>query len=287
MLTFHRPQGMAWKRWAKSHLVKAEPIVFFPMCKGDQHQCYKDSCPNGGACDHVESMYPPPEFSLRGFFLSRSRPFRPYGMGDLLYISSSLRYRGFISFCYMSRARFRLYIYIFFWAGGGGGGGFVSSASRLLCMCVCCRSLFWTHTPGLSLFTPPLFFLPPLSPRFPPSLPPPSRARALSSRSSVSPVPTHLPSRSPSFSFSFLLRRYGIYTNHSLDDLTVYDDDVVVHTSNQDCFPYPLDLGLTLPIGGGESGMCVVVVCVWWWYVCSGGGGSGGGGVRGVSTGYS
>lgn len=31
---------------------------------------------------------------------------------------------------------------------------------------------------------------------------------------------------------------YGIFSNHSLDDLTVYPDDVVVHTSNQDCFPY-------------------------------------------------
>ena len=169
MLTFHRPQGMAWKRWAKSHLVKAEPIVFFPMCKGDQHQCYKDSCPNGGACDHVESMYPPPEFSLRGFFLSRSRPFRPYGMGDLLYISSSLRYRGFISFCYMSRARFRLYIYIFFW-----GGEEEEEVSFLLlpgcCVCVCvadryfgltrpdCRSSllhFSFSPPSLRAFPPP------------------------------------------------------------------------------------------------------------------------------------
>jgi hypothetical protein len=52
-----KPQAAAWKKWAKSHLVKAEPIVFFPMCKGDQHQCYPGSCPNGGACDHVESMY--------------------------------------------------------------------------------------------------------------------------------------------------------------------------------------------------------------------------------------
>ena len=43
--------------WAKKHLVQRHPIVFFPMCKGDQHECYPGSCPNGGACDHVESMY--------------------------------------------------------------------------------------------------------------------------------------------------------------------------------------------------------------------------------------
>ena len=30
---------------------------------------------------------------------------------------------------------------------------------------------------------------------------------------------------------------YGIYSSHALDDATVYDDDIVVHTSNQDCFP--------------------------------------------------
>jgi hypothetical protein len=31
---------------------------------------------------------------------------------------------------------------------------------------------------------------------------------------------------------------YGIFSNHSLDDPTVYPDDVVLHTSDQDCFPY-------------------------------------------------
>jgi len=51
------PQAAAWKAWAKKHLVQRHPIVFFPMCKGDQHVCYPGSCPNGGACDHVESMY--------------------------------------------------------------------------------------------------------------------------------------------------------------------------------------------------------------------------------------
>ena len=31
---------------------------------------------------------------------------------------------------------------------------------------------------------------------------------------------------------------YGIFSRHPLHDPTVYDDDVVLHTSNQDCFPY-------------------------------------------------
>ena len=31
---------------------------------------------------------------------------------------------------------------------------------------------------------------------------------------------------------------YGIFSNHSLDDPVAYPDDVVLHTSNQDCFPY-------------------------------------------------
>jgi hypothetical protein len=25
--------------------------------KGDSHECYPDSCPNNGACDHVEPMF--------------------------------------------------------------------------------------------------------------------------------------------------------------------------------------------------------------------------------------
>merc|ERR1711994_514437 len=29
----------------------------FPICKGDGHDCYKGSCPNGGQCDHVEPMF--------------------------------------------------------------------------------------------------------------------------------------------------------------------------------------------------------------------------------------
>lgn len=36
----------------------------------------------------------------------------------------------------------------------------------------------------------------------------------------------------------FFWVRFGIFSNHPLTDLAVYDDDVIVHTSNQDCFPY-------------------------------------------------
>lgn len=50
------PQAPAYKKWLKSHLVKGHPVVWFPICKGDPHQCYPDSCPNGGSCDHVEPM---------------------------------------------------------------------------------------------------------------------------------------------------------------------------------------------------------------------------------------
>lgn len=51
------PQAAAWKKWAKSHLVKKHALAFFPMCKGDGHQPYPDSCPNGGHVDHVECAY--------------------------------------------------------------------------------------------------------------------------------------------------------------------------------------------------------------------------------------
>jgi len=56
-------QAPAYKAWLKSHLIRGEPIVFFPMCKGDGHDCYRSSpedegaCPNGGTCDHVEPMF--------------------------------------------------------------------------------------------------------------------------------------------------------------------------------------------------------------------------------------
>ena len=51
-----QPQAPAYKRWVKAHLAQGSPVVWFPICKGDPHQCYPDSCPNGGSCDHVEPM---------------------------------------------------------------------------------------------------------------------------------------------------------------------------------------------------------------------------------------
>ena len=51
------PQAPAFKKWLKKHLAAGNPIVWFPLCKGDGHHCYEGSCPNGGQCDHVEPMY--------------------------------------------------------------------------------------------------------------------------------------------------------------------------------------------------------------------------------------
>jgi len=57
------PQAAGFKAWLKAHLVGGNPIVFFPMCKGDGHKCYRSSpedegsCPNGGTCDHVEPIF--------------------------------------------------------------------------------------------------------------------------------------------------------------------------------------------------------------------------------------
>jgi len=51
-----RPQVQAFKKWMKSHLVKGEPIVWFPICKGDSHTPYPNSNPNGGHFDHVEPV---------------------------------------------------------------------------------------------------------------------------------------------------------------------------------------------------------------------------------------
>lgn len=51
------PQATAFKKWLKSHLVQGQCIVWFPICKGDGHDCYQGSCPNGGQCDHVEPMF--------------------------------------------------------------------------------------------------------------------------------------------------------------------------------------------------------------------------------------
>lgn len=51
-----KPQAKAFKKWIKSHLVKREPVVMFPICKGDSHTPYPDSNPNGGHFDHVEPI---------------------------------------------------------------------------------------------------------------------------------------------------------------------------------------------------------------------------------------
>jgi hypothetical protein len=48
---------------------------------------------------------------------------------------------------------------------------------------------------------------------------------------------------------------YGIWSNHSLDDLTPYPDDIVLHTSNQDCFPYYRPMG-TLEDSTSMAGNC-------------------------------
>ena len=50
------PQAPAFKKWLKAQLVQGRAIVWFPICKGDGHECYPGSCPNGGACDHVEGI---------------------------------------------------------------------------------------------------------------------------------------------------------------------------------------------------------------------------------------
>jgi hypothetical protein len=51
-----KPQIHTFKRWMKSHLVKGQPVVMFPMCKGDSHTPYPKSNPNGGHFDHVEPI---------------------------------------------------------------------------------------------------------------------------------------------------------------------------------------------------------------------------------------
>jgi hypothetical protein len=54
--TSAKPQIKAFKQWMKSHLVKGEPVVMFPICKGDSHTPYPGSGPNGGHFDHVEPI---------------------------------------------------------------------------------------------------------------------------------------------------------------------------------------------------------------------------------------
>lgn len=51
------PQAPAFKKWLKKNLVAGNAIAWFPLCKGDGHECYEGSCPNGGAVDHVEPMW--------------------------------------------------------------------------------------------------------------------------------------------------------------------------------------------------------------------------------------
>jgi hypothetical protein len=52
-----KPQAKAFKAFIKRNLVKGHPIVWFPICKGDSHDPYRDDIPNGGAYDHVEPMW--------------------------------------------------------------------------------------------------------------------------------------------------------------------------------------------------------------------------------------
>lgn len=57
------PQAAAFLSWTKHHLMDGHPVVFFPICKGDGHECYRDNehpngaCPNNGTTDHVEVMF--------------------------------------------------------------------------------------------------------------------------------------------------------------------------------------------------------------------------------------
>lgn len=56
--TLPKPQASAFKSWMKSHLSQGHGISWFPLCKGDGHDCYGGSpCPNGGAVDHVEPVF--------------------------------------------------------------------------------------------------------------------------------------------------------------------------------------------------------------------------------------
>jgi len=52
------PQAAAYKRFLKKNLARGHGIVWFPICKGDGHDCYGGGpCPNGGACDHIEPVF--------------------------------------------------------------------------------------------------------------------------------------------------------------------------------------------------------------------------------------
>lgn len=53
-----QPQAAAYKKWLKGHLVQGHPVVWFPMCKGDSHNCYGGGpCPGGGHVDHIEPVF--------------------------------------------------------------------------------------------------------------------------------------------------------------------------------------------------------------------------------------
>merc|ERR1719265_921345 len=51
-----KPQAKAFKRWIKQHLVKGQPVMWAPICKGDSHTPYPNSCPGGGHFDHHEPL---------------------------------------------------------------------------------------------------------------------------------------------------------------------------------------------------------------------------------------
>lgn len=55
---------------------------------------------------------------------------------------------------------------------------------------------------------------------------------------------------------------YGIFSNHSLDDPTAYPDDVVLHTADQDCFPYYRRMG-TLEDTPAMDGNCKIARAGW------------------------
>jgi len=53
-----KPQASAYKKWLKGRLSEGSAVVWFPLCKGDGHECYGGGdCPNGGAIDHVEPVF--------------------------------------------------------------------------------------------------------------------------------------------------------------------------------------------------------------------------------------
>ena len=41
--TSKAPQSESYLLWLKKHLARGSPVVFFPICKGDDHKCYATS----------------------------------------------------------------------------------------------------------------------------------------------------------------------------------------------------------------------------------------------------